>query len=233
MTRTRTNPDRNFFLTMTLLALAVVIGGFAPTYYLKLWFGTPELKLSVHVHSLLATAWCALLVTQTVLIRKGRYDWHRILGMSGLAIAALMVITGYLVIFGKPRPTVASRAFIFTPMLGLLLFSVFVATAVHYRRDAAMHKRLMYLSLLFIAGAAMARLIRHFGDFPVMDLHLHHYAVYAVLFLPLIVYDLVRLRKLHRATVAGIAVHALMHPLHFLVAFTPTWQRFADWLTNG
>jgi hypothetical protein len=233
MATTRTNPDRNFFLTMTLLALAVVIGGFAPTYYLKLWFGTPELKLSVHVHSILATAWCALLVTQTILIRKGRYDWHRILGMSGLAIAALMVITGYMVIFGKPRPTVASRAFIFTPMLGLLLFSIFVATAVYYRRNAAMHKRLMYLSLLFIVGAAMARLLRHFGDNSLMQAHLHHYAVYVLLFLPLVIYDLVRLRKLHRATVVGIAVHALMHPLHFLVAFTPTWQRFANWLTNG
>jgi hypothetical protein len=233
MATTRTSPDRNFFLTMTLLALAVVIGGFAPTYYLKLWFGTPELKLSVHVHSILATAWCALLVTQTLLIRNGRHALHRTLGMAGLAIAALVVITGYIVIFGKPRPTVGSRAFIFTPMLGLLLFSVFVATAVYYRRDAAMHKRLMYLSLLFIVGAAMSRLIRHFGGNPLMHLHVHHYAVYATLFLPLVIYDLVRLRKLHRATVAGVAVHALMHPLHFLVAFTPTWQRFANWLTNG
>jgi hypothetical protein len=227
----RTSPDRHFFLIMTLLALSIVIAGFAPTYYLKLWFGTPELKLSVHVHSILATAWCALLVTQSLLIRRGHYDWHRILGFSGLVIAALMVITGYMVIIGKPRPSVVSRAFIFTPMLSLLLFSVFVAAAVHYRRDAAMHKRLMYLSLLFIVGAAMTRLMRHVGLSP--HLHFHHYIVYLTLFLPLVIYDLVRLRKLHRATVAGIAVHALMHPLHFWIAFTPAWQCFANWLTNS
>jgi hypothetical protein len=231
MPTTRVHPDRNFFLTMTLLTLAIVVAGFAPTYYLKLWFDTPPLKLSVHVHSILSTAWCALLVTQVLLIRKGRYDWHRNLGMAGVVVAALVVITGYMVIFGKPRPTVAARAFIFTPMVNLMLFSVFIAIGVYFRRDAALHKRLMYLSLLFIAGAAMTRLMRHFGYTPFA--HLHHYLVYLVLFLPLIVYDLVRLRKLHRATIAGIAVHALVHPLHFWIAFTPTWQRFADWLTNS
>jgi hypothetical protein len=228
---TRTHPDRTFFLTMTLIALGIVVAGFAPTYYLKFWFDTPALKPSVHVHSLFATAWCVLLITQSLLIRKGRYDWHRLLGMAGVAIAAIMVFSGYFVILGKQRPTFESRAFIFTPLLGLLLFSVFVGLAVHFRRDAAMHKRLMYLSLLFIVGAGMSRLLLQVGITPFR--HLHHYTVYLVLLLPLVVYDLVRLRRLHRATLAALIVHAVIHPLHFWIAFTPAWQRFAVWATNS
>src|SRR4051794_24249248 len=131
MTSTTTvRPDRFVFVALFGFALLLGLSGFAPTYFLKHWFATPPLKLVVHVHALLFTAWLLVLVTQSLLIRTRRYVTHARLGKAALAITALMVVTGFMVVLQKPRPSEATRAFIFTPLLSLVLFPMFVAAAI-------------------------------------------------------------------------------------------------------
>jgi hypothetical protein len=230
-TRFATDPDRRFFLLMSAVAFAVVLVGFAPTYYLKPLFGTPAIKPFVHFHAAAFTAWCVLLIAQPLLIRRGNVRLHRRLGVLGVGIAAVVVTTGYLVIFGKPRPTEFMKAFILMPMMSLLMFSLCVAAGVWYRRDPPTHKRLMYLSLLFIVGAGMSRTLRMMG----VDSqpHLSHVVTDCLLLVPLIAYDLVRLRTLQRATAWGIAAAVIVHPVYAAFAYTPQWQRIAAWLTNS
>jgi hypothetical protein len=61
-----------------------------------------------------------LLLSQMLLIRLRKFGWHRAMGTAAAALVAVMVITGYMVIFGKPRPTAFTRAFIFRPILSLV-----------------------------------------------------------------------------------------------------------------
>jgi uncharacterized membrane protein YozB (DUF420 family) len=230
LTRVASPLDRLFFPLMGLATLTVVAAGFAPTYYLGFWFDAPPLTVIVHVHALAFTAWLVLLLSQTLLIRLKRARWHRAMGKVAIAVVAVMVITGYMVIFGKPRPTPFTRAFIFTPMLSLLLFPVLFGVAIHFRRDPATHKRVMLLATILIANAGVARLMR------MVDLervqYFQAYAVtYALLLLPLIAFDLAKLGKLHRATAWGAAVLIVRHPLHAAIAYTDQWQRIAAWLT--
>ena len=229
-TRVATPVDRLFFPLMGLTALAVVAAGFAPTYYLGFWFGAPSQTLIVHVHALAFTAWLVLLLSQTILIRLRKFPWHRAMGRAAVVVVAVMVVTGYMVIFGKPRPTPSTRAFIFTPMLSLLLFPLLFAAAIHFRRDPATHKRLMLIATILIANAGVSRLMRIFDLDRVQ--YFQSYAVtYAVLLLPLVAFDLARLRKLHAATVWGMAALFVRHPLHAAISYTDTWQRIAAWLT--
>ena len=229
-TRVASPLDRLFFPLMGLTALAVVVAGFAPTYYLGFWFGAPPLEVIVHVHAMAFTAWLVLLLSQTLLIRLGRARWHRAMGKVAVAVVAVMVITGYMVIFGKPRPTPFTRAFIFTPMLSLLLFPLLFGAAIHFRRDPATHKRLMLIATILIANAGVSRLMRMFGLDAVH--YFQGYAVtYALLLLPLIAFDVTRLGGLHRATTWGMVVLIARHPLHAAIANTDAWQRFAAWLT--
>jgi hypothetical protein len=227
--RIASRPDGLFFPLMGLTALAVVGAGFAPTYYLGFWFHAPSLAPIVHVHAAAFTAWLLLLLSQALFIRLGRFRWHRAMGKVAVGVAVLMVITGYMVIFGKPRPTAAARAFIFTPMLSLLWFPMFVAAAIHFRRDPATHKRLMLLGTMVVATAGISRLMVMVG----LDAtHYRAYAVtYAVLLLPLIAFDLARLGTLHRATAWGSALLLARHALHQVIANTDQWQRIAAWVT--
>jgi len=56
-------------------------------------------------------------------------------------------------------------------------------------------------------------------------------ATYGLLLLPLLVYDLARLKTLHRATVWGTLLLLARHPLHAAIAYTDQWQHLAAWLT--
>jgi hypothetical protein len=223
--------DRSFFSILAFTVLAVAVTGFGPSYFFKFWTQAPPLELMVHIHAALFTAWLALLLTQATLIRGGRLATHRVLGRCAFALVVLMVLTGYIVIFGKPRPTVETRAFIFTPMLSLVIFPALVAAAIYFRRDGAMHKRLMIIATISIATAAVTRVMVGLGLDP--SNYRSHFATYLLFLLPLVVYDLATRRKLHPATAYAGLVLLLRHPLHELVAYTDTWQRTAAWLTSS
>jgi hypothetical protein len=223
-------PDRFVFTVLFAAALVLGIAGFAPTYFLKYWFETPPLTLRVHIHALLFTAWLCLLLYQSVLIRTRNYATHARLGKAALLIVALMVITGFMVVLQKPRPTEAARAFIFTPLLSLVLFPLFVAAAIRFRRDAATHKRLMWLATMLFMGAPLTRLLVMAGV--QLTPYLNHLVTYLLLLVPLLVYDLWRYRRLHPATLWGGLVLLVRHPIHEWIAFSPEWQRLAAALTG-
>jgi hypothetical protein len=228
-TRLASPLDRLFFPLLALTAVLSVAAGFAPTYYFGHWFHAPPLTTTVHVHAAAFTAWLALLLSQTLLIRARKHRWHRSMGKAAVVVVAVMVVTGYMVMFGKPRPTPFMRAFIFTPMLSLVLFPLMFAAAIHFRRDPATHKRLMILATVMIARAGISRLMHMVG------LDTSHYrsdaATYLFLLVPLLVFDVARLGTLHPATAWGTALLLVRHPLQAAIAYTETWQRMAAWLT--
>jgi predicted small integral membrane protein len=229
MSISTTRSDRFLFTSLIAGAILVAFVGFAPTYFLGAWFASPPLDTMVHIHAALFSAWLAILLIQSILIRTHRPGWHARFGILALSVVALMVITGFMVVLGKPRPTPASQSFIFTPLLSLVMFPLFVACAIRRRRDPATHKRLMWLGTLLLMGAPMLRLLNML-DLPSGG-HLRYFAGYAVLLVPLILYDLVKYRRLHAATAWGTAALLLRHPLHEWIAFTPEWRRLAVLIT--
>jgi uncharacterized membrane protein len=222
--------------SLVVVAIAMPLIGFSPTYYLKAWFGTPALKPIVHIHAVALTLWCALLVTQVVLVRTGHRNLHRQLGYASIVLAIAIVVTSILVITGKPRFSDGERAFILTPLLGIVLFGVLYALAIRFRRDPGTHKRLMLLATLILVPAGLGRILPWLG----LAVHtpltsamggIHHFYAYGLVLLPLAIFDLVRLRRLHPVTLWVGLVLLLRHPLAALVAYSPLWQNIADRIT--
>ena len=77
-----------FFVAMAILLLVAVAIGFAPTFYLKAFFETPDLPWYLHVHGATLTAWFALFFTQTALIAANRTALHRRLGVLMVSLRA-------------------------------------------------------------------------------------------------------------------------------------------------
>ena len=149
--------------------------------------------------------------------------------MFAMWLVGGIVITGIMVILEKPRFNIAQRAFIFTPLLALLLFPLFVAAAVRFRRDAATHKRLMLLATILLLAAATRRALSFVG----LDAGPYgtYFVTYLLFLLPLVIHDLTRLHRLHPATAWGGAILLLRHALHAGVAFTDQWQHLAARIT--
>ena len=77
-------PRSRFFVTMAAVLVALVFVGFAPTFYLKVFFTTRELHWIVQLHGFVLTIWCALFLAQNVLVTTRRTATHRRLGMDGV-----------------------------------------------------------------------------------------------------------------------------------------------------
>jgi hypothetical protein len=154
--------DRVFFGAMSLVILALVFVGFMRTFYLASYFGRPGLNPLRVAHGAAFSGWVVMFAIQTTLIAVGRRDLHRALGYFGVVLAALMVPLGLTLAIASAREGraplgLAPLEFLIIPVFDMLVFAPLVAAAVYYRRQAAMHKRLMLIATLSLLGAALAR----------------------------------------------------------------------------
>ena len=85
---------RRFYVGVAIAVLITVFLGFSRSYFLKAYYGTPELSLHVHIHGLVFTSWVLLFLAQTTLVATDRTDLHRKLGVGGAVLAALLLIMG-------------------------------------------------------------------------------------------------------------------------------------------
>jgi hypothetical protein len=214
---------------MSILLALIVFIGFSRTYFLAALFHAKPLPAAiVHLHGAVFTSWIVLLVIQAALATGGRADIHRRLGILGVALAPSVVILGFLVANEMLRRLWTAPGFdapgIYAVALSEILgFAVPVGCAFGLRRKPAYHKRLVLIGTIAMMTAG-------FGRWPVhLLLHKPLPAMVAALslLLPLAVYDLRSLGRVHRATVLGGAWVTFIELTGAAASHTAAWQSFA------
>jgi hypothetical protein len=154
---------RNRFPLFAAVALsAVIVVGFARTYYLKFMFGQPPLTLAAHVHGLVASLWLVLHIVQARLVAMHRVDLHRKLGVFaacvGLVLAVQALHLGIAgVAAGHAPPGRNPLQFLSVPIGTTSMFTLFLVGALALRKKREWHKRLMFLATLALIVPAMGR----------------------------------------------------------------------------
>lgn len=238
--------DRSgFFFAISLAILAVVLAGFAPTLYLRAFLDTPPVPPYVIAHGIALTAWFALLAKQATLVHRGQVAMHRRLGVAGVVVAAVAVVTGLQVTFGAPGRVLAITgdlgadasvigmsagqtvhdflAFVvFANLASVVAFVLLVAAAVWQRRNGAAHKRLMVLASISIIAPAVARIARLPGlggdTGPLVPIGV------LLLLVAVVVHDWRTLRRVHPATMAGAGLTVALSIAGQFTAHSP-WGR--------
>jgi hypothetical protein len=224
---------RRFYVGMAIAVLITVFLGFSRSYFLKAYYGTPELSLLVHIHGLVFTSWVLLFLAQTTLVATGRTDRHRKLGVAGAVLAALLLIVGtttaILRVKGGSAPIlgVPPLSFLAVPFFDMVVFAMLIGAGLVLRNRAETHKRLMTLATIALTSAPLARLsfVRQAGPpgfFGLTDLFI----------VAMLVYDLATRGKVHPATIWGGLVIVASQPLRLMISGTPAWLAFAGWLTS-
>lgn len=225
---------RRFYVGVAIAVLITVFLGFSRSYFLKGYFGTPELSLYVHIHGLVFTSWVLLFLAQTTLVATGRADLHRKLGMGGAVLAALLLIVGtttaVLRVKGggsSPIPGVPPLSFLAVPLFDMVVFAILISAGLVLRNRPDTHKRLMTLATIALMSAPIARIPGVLragppGFFGLTDLFI----------VAMLVYDLATRRKVHPATIWGGLVIVASQPLRLMISGTPAWLAFAGWLTS-
>ncbi|WP_263410155.1 hypothetical protein [Terriglobus tenax] len=226
------NPDRVFFPVLLGLMLLTVWLGFSKTYYAVGMMTTHLPSPIVHVHAVVFTLWLMTLAVQIGLVSARKVKLHMSVGLWGFGLAALVVVLGALASrdslrrgFSPPGSGLSPLTFFVVPMSDLVVFSVLAGWSYAARRKPQIHKRLIMLASITLLDAAI-------GRFPyTIAPHITPMGQLGVLFsfmVLMMIYDLVTLKKIHRATwipaVATLALFLVRIPL----AMTPVWMRFAE-----
>jgi hypothetical protein len=221
--------DRRFYGWSAVSVALIALVGFARTYYLKGFFGTPTLPPFVHFHGLVMSAWVALFFVQTRLIAAHRVALHRALGIVGCGLAVLVVLVAAdATMQAAGREVAAHRVGPFHFLLGinfinLFVFAVLFAAAIVWRKRSDFHKRLMLLATVNLLAPAAARICLNFTHNQYVQL-----AAFFLCILLCVAVDTVRHRRLHPAMGWGAALSIVMFSLIFIAVQWPAWVPFVD-----
>lgn len=194
-----------------------------------------DYPLIVHFHAVAFVGWLVLFTVQVALIRTGRADIHRRLGMAGAVLAATMLVLGpataLVVDTARFEATGTTPEFLAVQFTDILAFAGLTASGLLMRRIPAAHKRLMLLGLIYISDAGFARLLNG-----AMAAPLGHgpwaaiarlYLGSDLLVLGLGVYDLATRGRLLPAYVAGAVWMLSLQFTALTLLNNPTWKALA------
>jgi hypothetical protein len=217
--------DRVFFSAMPFVMLAMVLYGFARTYFLVGMVAAPLPNKLIHVHGAAFTSWMILLIVQTALVSTKNVKLHMKLGLFGFGLAVAMVVLGTLAAVdalrrGEHVLGLDAQTFFVIPITGMLLFGTLVFFAYKLRRNPEAHKRLITIATIAIMDAAVGRwqhpaILQRIP--PTQDL------VILALLLMLVFFDLFNLHRVSKYTLWGevfvMAVHLVRVPLGHTAAW--------------
>ena len=229
--------DRKLFAAAAIVFPAVLLLGFARTYYLRFAFSAPPIPSTlVHVHGALMTAWVVFFVGQVFFIRTKNHKTHMKLGVVGVALATLMIIVGFFTAtaaakYGSPStpPGVAPMAFMVVPLVDMLMFAGLFGAAIYYRKSPADHKRLMLLTAINFLPPGLGRI--PFEPF-VSGGILVFLGIPTVLALGLVAFDTWKNGKLNKVFLVASLLLVASYPLRIIISGTGAWMTFATWLTS-
>lgn len=227
--------DRNFFLLLLVSIWAGILAGFVPDIFDHFTGRHVQYALIVPIHAAAFVGWLVLLTTQLALIRAGRADIHRRLGLVGLALILAMAVLGPLTSvvmghleFGTPNN---DPPFIIVPFLDMVSFTAIALAGLAMRRDPAAHRRLMLLATVFITDAGFGRwlgqAIAKVTGTGVLPFFTQNYFGEVLLLAAMVIHDLVTRRTLHPAFVVAALAGLTNEVIASIVYNLPAWRPIA------
>jgi hypothetical protein len=205
-----------FYLIYSFVLLAIVVTGFAPTFFLNAYMAKRPIPAHVVLHGIVGTSWYLLLLTQSGLVYFRQTKLHRRIGTTGLWVAiGMFAVTAFaaMLVFpirlaaGMPLGEIEGLLHMARPAQmvrdigAVAAFAGYIYLALRWRRDVETHKRLMLLGSVILSSAAIGRLgwlAPGLIPAPILPL-----VVLFPLLGALIVNDLATLGRVHRATSWG------------------------------
>jgi hypothetical protein len=229
---------RNRFPVVAAVALsAVIVVGFARTFYLRALFDVPPLTLAAWLHGVLSTAWLLLHYSQAKLIAAHRVDVHKRLGIVAACVGFVSAIQAFQlailgVAAGKAPPGRDPLQFLSVPMGTTLIFLSFLTLALVMRRRRDWHKRLMFFATLALIVPAVGRIDLLFGS----QLGLPRASLPLIVTVAFIAWawwnDWRKTGRVHPAYLYGGILLAVSVPLRRWIGMQDGWRPIAEWLVS-
>ena len=212
-----------FYFLMSLLIIAAIVYGFSFTIEKNLIHPAVPRPWILYVHATIFTAWLALFLLQTILVRSRRVTWHRRVGGLGVVLGSLIPIVGVstAIVMGRfdmgvlHLPDVEN--FLIVPLFDMVCFTSTFPLAVYWRKQPELHRRLMLVASCALTAAGFGRFVHPDYLF---------YGGVDLLILLGVVRDLILDRRIHR-------IYLIVLPLFLVGQVTTTyvaWHGVPFWV---
>jgi len=229
--------------------IVIVLMGFIPDSLMKVGMvkagARPPFPLVLHMHAVLMGAFLLLLLAQSWLMATGQSAQHMRMGLASLVVAPLLVIVGFVLVptmyhqvwAGAQNAPPAMREqlqgvvrvvdniMLLQIRIGIL-FPLFLGIALMARgRNAGTHKRMMFLATAMALPAGIDRIPWLPHTMPASPLSVDLYTLAAIS--PMLIWDVVRNRSVHRAYWICLAAYLPFALLVHGLWDTPWWHQTA------
>jgi hypothetical protein len=219
--------------------LIVTAFGFQEFYLHGQEFGgtaiSPSMFPFVIVHGVALTLWFVLFLTQSVLIANRRRQIHMTLGWSAMALAVIIVVSGFPVAIKSVQADPLSpfwgmeyRQFLLIMLTEIGSFALFVLAGLLNRKRPARHRAMMLLATMSILAGATLRMPILFPIFGTTG-WVGMFGPIFVLGAVLLATRSVMLRTLDRWLAAGFAAMVASYVLAVTLATGESWKSVAHW----
>ena len=165
------------------------------------------------------SVWVLYFVAQVALIRSKNIKLHMTMGMAGIGLAVLAIVTGLAAAYnaqlieGRAPGGLNPHSFFLIPVGDMLLFVIFFAGAIYYRKRPAEHKGLMLMTAINFLPPALARIPVVPPEFTI----LWAFGLSSLIGVSVLVYQKSKHGKINRVFAAALLMFIVALPLTDLV----------------
>ena len=218
----------SWIFVIALFVISSVV--FWPRYYSRL----ADASFYLHLHSVTAILWFALLVAQPLLIKNRKLNLHRLLGKLSLPIAAMLVISVMLLAHGRiaitPEELFVRRSHgVYLQLSLAFVFAVTYGFAIWYRKTRDIHARLMVATVFTFIDPVFDRFILMFMPFITIRGEWLTFGFINLMLITLAIMD--RNHPKARWVFPGLLLLYLIIeiPIFFQLTHMAWWQSFVVW----
>jgi hypothetical protein len=240
----RERMERIFYLVSGCLMLLIVAMGFQHFYlHGAASDGSPvtqQIVPLVFLHGILMTTWIIAFVVQSGLIVSGNRKLHMTLGISGAVLAGLLVVVGITTAIASVhynpsgyKEIWGARRFLSFMLVNISGFAVMAGIGLIYRRRPEVHRPMMLLATLFVAGPAGFFRIPAISGVIMGNIHtiIAPWIPMLVMGVLLLVLKSIMTRSWDGYLAKGFAGVILACVLQYVVSGSAWWNHVAGWFT--
>ena len=238
--------DRWIFVGMAAWFIFVILVGFIPDAIMKVQMvqagQRPPFPIILHMHSVAMGAFLLLLLTQTIMVATGRNELHKQVGVAAFVLVPLLVVIGIVLAptmyyqtwdalqtapagaRAQLQQVLSIRENILLLQLSAgVLFAIFVTIALRARAvNSGVHKRMMFLATAVPLAASIDRMVWLPSSLPANPWATDLWIIVALA--PMLIWDVVRNRRVHEAYFIWLAIYAPVVILVDVLWDKPWWH---------
>lgn len=169
-----------------------------------------DIRLSVHMHTVIASLWILLLIAQPLLVLTKKFKLHRNLGKLSYFVFPLLVASFISLMIHVDNSDFPKALFFSIADVTLLI--IFYGLAIYHKKKVQLHMRYMILTAIVFLGPTVGRIGGIWFHQPLLISQGIHYLLIATILIALIMRDKPDLQKARPYLTGSVfyVIHAVL-----------------------